>query len=84
MQPYYTIPINCRSFRLAAEMKQQSLQLTESQLESDLQKVKAYLDRKQEHGNRQASLDVMSFDFSCHFEQPITPTVMMKCLCASS
>ena len=53
-------------------MKQQSLQLTESQLESDLQKVKAYLDRKQEHGNRQASLDVMSFDFSCHFEQPIT------------
>ena len=40
--------------RLAWNMKQQSLQHTESEMEDDLQKLKGYLARAQAHANRQA------------------------------
>jgi|Cyp1metagenome_2_1107374.scaffolds.fasta_scaffold06042_10 hypothetical protein len=40
--------------RLAQEMKQQTLQHTEQQIERDLGKLKGYLDRAQDHANRQA------------------------------
>ena len=49
-------------------MKQQSLQLTESQLESDVEKLKVYLARKQEHANRQAS---KLLDFPATLRQPL-------------
>ena len=48
------IPRTVAQPRLAQEMKQQTLQHTEQQIERDLAKLKGYLDRSQDHANRQA------------------------------